>query len=84
MKTIKLTPKNLKNKPASIITIVILFAMIIFTVSVATGCCAGWDCGPYYYGHPAGWHGDNGEHRGNVEHGDNGWHGDDSGYRSGD
>ena len=76
MKTIKIIPKNLKNRPTSIIAIVILFAMIMFTVSVATGCCVGWDCGPYY-GNP-GWHGDNGWH------GDKGWHGDNSGYRSGD
>ncbi|MHB1697467.1 MAG: hypothetical protein ACYCSQ_05130 [bacterium] len=71
MKTIKIMVKNLRNKPASIIAIAILFAMIMFTVTVTSGCCAGWDCGPYYYGPTPGWHGNggwngnNGEHRGN-------------------
>ena len=79
MKTTKIMSENLKNKPASIITIAILLAMIMFTVSFATGCCAGWNCGPYYDGHPAGWHGDNGWHGG-----DNGEHRDEGGYEGGD
>ena len=41
LKTIKIIPKNLKNKSASIITIVILFAMIMFTISAATEYCVG-------------------------------------------
>jgi len=70
MKTIKIMAENLKNKSASIISIAILFAAIMFTVAVTSGCCAGPECGPYYGPPPGwhgngGWHGDNGEHRGN-------------------